>query len=463
MQYPHLEALHDIANVPYEEALGPRVNKENILEQHGFSKGTNPAEVVIFEANSDHPPDVQAYLSDKIAEGKYTALLFRDGRWESMGGCPVIYAMNETSIKEALTFGPEGQVMQVQSDEELFVPGPNTRLNTYTRKHSIQATLEGFDNYEEPLDVALGGGFRLQIDGLTHEEGRPSLTMSAHFSFNDYGSRVLAKANEKDTQVPMASKSFRVPIVDGKLDLPIKDIDLGKVATAEDAMTLVLSELFQKDGPAIGSLTRDLMTVRPVLQIHQFEGIYGVTEENGVSAEVIDFDGLDAFDLTAHAATAGPVERLVGGQLMQAGYLPAVDQGARVVYYQQQEGLRSSLERVSGAEDVSEAVKRMTSMHPGEDVAAYANRLNAYGRLARSIGYCSLDWTITSAPNVKQAHIDDWTITQVEAGGFEAAFIERDGQLVPLEDTTKDIYDAAKQVLGSNMLRLYVSQSREGD
>ena len=50
----------------------------------------------------------------------------------------------------------------------------------------------------------------------------------------------------------------------------------------------------------------------------------------------------------------------------------------------------------------------------------------------------------------------------MEAGGFESAFIERDGKVVPVKDA-REIYDLTKQVLGSNMLRLYVSLSREGD
>src|SRR6266568_1898555 len=88
--------------------------------------------------------------------------------------------------------------------------------------------------------VALGGGYRLQVDGLTHEDDRPFLIMSAHFSFNDYGSRVLAKANEENARVPLASKTFRVPIVDGELDLPIKEIERGDVATTSEAIDLVL-------------------------------------------------------------------------------------------------------------------------------------------------------------------------------------------------------------------------------
>jgi hypothetical protein len=95
-------------------------------------------------------------------------------------------------------------------------------------------------------------------------------------------------------------------------------------------------------------------------------------------------------------------------------------------------------------------------------ITASARRLGAYGRLARSLAYSDLAWQQTDAPNVQRATVDDWTVTKVEAGGFESAYIERDGHMMPV-DNAKEIYELTKQMLGSNMLRLYVSLSREGD
>lgn len=462
MQHPHLEALHEVGGVPYDEALGSRINKENVLEHYGFAKGANPAELVAFDYGNTEPADMQSFLGARIANGSYSALLFRDGKWESMGGCPVVYVMSPADLDEKLTFDDQGRIAQIAVGQDTFTPSENTKLNTYTRKRSESATLEGFDNYAEPLHVGLGGGFRLQVDGVVYEGDRPYLTMSAHFSFNDYGSRVLAKETQEDARVPMASKSFRVPIVDGSLDLPVKDIARGEVTTTSDAMDLVLAELFSNDGEAISNLTRDLLTVRPAMQIHQFEGIYGVNQENGVSAEVIDFDGLDTFDITPGVEQYSPHERLAGGQLIQSGYLQETDHGARVSYYRQQTDMRSALSRATALSEVSDDVKAIVALRPGEGMTAYANRLGTYGRLARSLGYIGLEWSATDAPNVMRATVGDWTLTKVEAGGFETAFIERGGKLVPVENT-KELYDLTKQVLGNKMLRLYVTLSREGD
>ena len=286
--------------------------------------------------------------------------------------------------------------------------------------------------------------------------------MSAYFSFNDYGSRVLAKETEEHARVPMATKAFRIPIVDGKLVLPVKDIELADVTNAGDAMDVVLSKLFEQDGEAIDNLTRDLLTVRAMPEIHQFEGIYGVTPEAGVSAEVIDFDGIDTFDVRPNGDKQTPIERLTGGQLVIAGYLPATDSGDLVTYHRQQGGLRSELARLSEAEEVSDTVKGIAGLRQGEDITAYARRLQGQGRMARALGYCGLEWAATSSPNVQQFEAGVLKVTRVEAGRFMTAFVERDGELVSTADGKK-ILEVGKQIAGYRMLKLYVDLSKEGD
>jgi hypothetical protein len=460
MSHAHLEALHTSANIPFDDTLTVRANKRQIIEGLGFGSGSNPTEFVNIPPGELGDADIQSLLTDSLDRGLYSALLIEDGDWQHVGGAPVVYVMSREELPAKLTFGGQGDLQQAQTTSGKYTPSHEAGLKVFARKKSVTTVLKGFDNYSEPMDVRLGGGFRLQIDDVGYEGGRPFLTMSAHFSFNDFGSRVLAKENEHDAQVPMASKSFQVPIVDGKLDLPIKDIGQGELTTADQAMDLVLSELFTTDGQAISELTRHMLTVRSAMQVHQLEGIYGVTEDYGISAEVIDFDGLDSFDLVPTAPT--PSERLAGRQLIQTGFLRNTDDGAAVAFYQQQAEMRGSSTQLSALEEVSDNVKELATLRPGEDITAYTKRLYAYGRLARSLDYTELQWTVTAAPNVVQTNVNGWTITKVETGGFESAYIEQGGELMPLQDA-KEIYDLTRRVLGSSMLRLYVSLSREGD
>lgn len=460
MSHAHLEALHTSADIPFDDTLTIRANKRQIIEGLGFGSGSNPTEFVNVAPGELEEADMQSVLTDSLDRGLYSALLIEDGAWQHVGGAPVVYVMDKDELPAKLTFGEQGDIQQVQTTSGTYMPSREAGLKVFARKKSVSSRIQGFDNYTEPMDVRLGGGFRLQIDDVGYEGGNPFITMSAHFSFNDYGSRVLAKENEHDTQVPMASKSFRIPIVDGQLSLPIKDIERNELTTTDEAMDLILSELFATDGQAINKLTKHMLTVRPAMQVHQFEGIYGVTDEHGISAEVIDFDGLDTFDLTPSDPT--PIERLAGRQLIQSGFLRNTDGGAAVTYHRQQAEMRGTSTQLSALEGIGDSVKDLATLRPGEDITTYANRLYAYGRLARSLGYAGLQWTKTDAPNVVQANVNGWTITKVEAGGFESAYIEQDGELVPVKDA-REIYDLTRKVLGSNMLRLYVSLSREGD
>lgn len=460
MSHAHLEALHTNLEIPFDEMLTVRANKRQIIEGLGFSGGTNPTEFVNVVPGELLDADMESVLTNSLDRGLYSALLIEDGQWQHMGGAPVVYVMGKDELAAKLAFGQQGNIQRVETTNGTYIPTKEAGLKIFARKKSVTSTTQGFENYTEPLNVGMGGGFRLQIDEMGFEDRGPFLTMSAHFSFNDYGSRVLAKENEEDARVPIASKSFRVPIVDGKLDLPLKDLEYGGLTSTDEVIDLVLSELFATDGEAINNLTRQMLTVRPAMQIHQFEGIYGVTDEYGISAEVIDFDGLDIFDLAPMVPNPG--ERLAGKQLIQSGFLRSTDNGAAVTFHQHQSEMRVSSVQLSELEEVSDGLKVLASLRSGEDITAYANRLNTHGRLARSLSYVGLHWTSTSAPNVVQSNINGWKITKVEVGGFESAYIERDGDIVPVRNA-KEIYDLTRHVFGSNILRLYVTLSIEGD
>lgn len=463
MRHPHIEALHSVRGIHYDEELGVRTNKENVLEGYGFHKGTNTAEFKVFDYANPDEVDMRSYLCEKVGEGKYTALLFKDGKWESMGGCPVVYVMCEEDINEKLYYDEAGRIAQtVGGSSGSFMPDKATKLNMYTRTRSIRKKLGGFDNYSDPLEVALGGGFRLQVDELVIDSSQHYLIFSAYFSFNDYGSRILAMATEDDQRIPVVHKSIMVPIIDGKLDLPISKIENRDPESAGDAVDSVLSVLFANDGEAINNMTRDLLTIRPVMQVHQYEGIYGISAENGISVEVIDFDGLDIYDLKPDSTEPTPFERLIGSQLVRAGYLVDIDSNVRVIYHQQQNKIRDSLAQLSTFEEINDNVRAVAVSQEYEDTASYFKRLNMYGRLARSIGYYGLEWLQTTLPHVSMAKFGDWTITKIEAGMFETAFVEYDGRFIPINNG-REMYDLIRRVFGGDILRLHTTLSKEGD
>src|SRR5438876_658726 len=137
MYYPHLEALHSLRGVTYNEASGPRVNKEKILEQYGFNKGSNPTEIVTYDYADVEAADTRSYLGQKVNDGRYSALLFRDGKWESMGACPVVYVMGQADMGEKLRLDEAGRITQIIASGAVFTPSEGTKLSIYTRKRSV--------------------------------------------------------------------------------------------------------------------------------------------------------------------------------------------------------------------------------------------------------------------------------------------------------------------------------------
>lgn len=99
-----------------------------------------------------------------------------------------------------------------------------------------------------------------------------------------------------------------------------------KSGVAENVCQSVVEKLMNQDEPAITRLLRSLLSVSPSLQIHQLEGIFSYLDE-GISAEIIDFDGIDSLD-AARSCFGGemlpalrPKERLLRGQLTLNGIL----------------------------------------------------------------------------------------------------------------------------------------------
>lgn len=464
MNFPHLEALHSIRDVPYIEQAGPRSNKEAILEAYGFTKGATPPDVTLIDYGDSTPKtDTRTLLHTSVLDGKYSALLFRDGAWESMGGCRVAYIMNPADVDARLRFDSNGVIVGAVSDGETFEPRDTTKLNIYTRPHSATRILEGFDNYANAVEVSYGGGFRLQIDSLVTTPEGSSLEISAHFSFNDFGSRVLAKRTAEDMTIPMATRRFRFPINDGAIDFSLESSP-GTTNSTDDAIDNVVAKLLHKDGDAIRLLLNDLLTVRPVSTVHQFEGIYGVNNAGEVSVEVIDFDGIDTFDLRDSSSTAySEKERLLGAQMIHAGLLATTDNGARVIYAQYKHKLRDTINDLRGAGVLSEGILVLASIGADEDLNTYLRRVEPNARFARVIK-AAMPYILPSADEVVSTlrTANHETVSFVRICGFDLCFIENaEGNPQPI--TPQNLRTIAKNISNNKILNLHFQMAREGD
>src|SRR3989344_4811391 len=435
----HLEAFHQVMKVPFHEDLGTRINKEQILQNCGFSQGTNIAlrrEFQLEPLADKADLGIREHLTQQLESGRFVAMLFKDETWDAVGGSPVTYV-----IDHALS------------------------LQTYSRRRSIASELSGFVNYDGLIPVRIGGGFRLQVDSLTFLDGKPHLLISGYFSFNDLGSRVLALSCDEDRKVPRYETSFLVQIDNGELqfsrdkteETPIADIkEAGSVAN------VAIKDLFDRDGAAISRLIRGLLSVRPAMQVHQLEGIFSITSEAEISAEVIDFDGIDSFDLGNQPQTLSVSEKLVGAQLRNVGYLIS-DPEELLSYASFRRGVRAKVDEVSKLPSLSQYNKDGIRRHFPDTIEIFTREQTSAVKLGRLLSLLNIDWEQTDNPNVRTANYGSDTLTIISVEGFDLGFWNScDSGLVDCFNIRSQS-TALSKMIGKEILPVYLTSLREGD
>jgi hypothetical protein len=458
MSYPHLEALHNIAGLSYEADLNIRKAKERILEEYGFNTAVESAETL--QVREGDSINIEDYLDERLNQNKYSAVLVRNNEWETMGGCPVVYVMSHQDLTEKLMFDSDGKIIQSKNCDAFNGPESSSRLNIYTRGHSIVETITGFENYDEERNVNIGGGFRLQLDGLVHGDGNPSIIFSLEMSFDDFGSRVLAKRNDEDSKVPMFSKKFQIPISDGKMVTAKSENIPTEHKTTRTVANHLMTALFQQNGLAIEKLFKDLMAVRPAFGVYQLEGIYGLRQQEDMQTEVIDFDGLESYDLIPDWPGNKTQEQIIKGQLIQNGFITRSDGSALVDYYKQKDNIESTIS--DSSDEINDSIASLVHFTKGEDMHSYFNRLSIYGRIARTLKYAGYKYDNDGNGRVRHGKLGDWDITSIMTGGFETAYLQHNGSLVEVNDI-QQMRNILKQIIGSSTLNLCIEISKEGD
>lgn len=465
--YQHLKALHYLVGVPFEESEGVRNNKERILEGIGFSKGTNVAlrkEFVLPELGTDSA-GIEEYLTQQLANGRFVSMLFKDGYWEAMGGSPVIYVMTEDDLKGKLTFDNERLVNARAHNGAIILADHKINLQTYSRRRSMPSELSGFTNYDGAIPVRLGGGFRLQIDNIFFTNGQPFMTLSGYFSFNDMGSRVLAQSCREDCLVPRYETSFLVKVDNDQLLFPDSrnSNDETLISTNEVGVVVdqVLSILFKRDGKAISDLFRGLLSVRPSMKVHQLEGIFSIPSETEINAEVIDFDGLDAFDIGCRKPILSPSERLIRGQLINSGFL-LTDPESLLSFIPLRLRIQETIKSVIDSPIISDDIKSEISRHFPDSSEVFTREITGAVKLGRLLRYLNVELDDTETHQVKFFKNGDNTLILISIEGFDIAFWKKKEGLVDCTDI-KRLTRELSHIVGTEITGVYLSLIREGD
>lgn len=461
----HIEALHYLSGIPFDSNLGIRANKVNILESLGFSKGTNIALIKEFNASQeDGVRGLQGYLYQQLEHNKFVSMLFNGMGWESSGGSPVVYVMSKEDIDKKLEFRDRKLASAHSQEGKDFEIDNKVRLQTYSRQQSIEMAIDGLDNYSGETRIKAGGGFRLQLDNISSSEGKLKFTFSSIFSFNDMGSRVLALSSAEDQKVPRYSNSFQVEVVDGKLVyLPSDQKDITSVQNANDLSEVLIKNLFDTDGAAISLLYRYLLNVRPSLKTHQLEGIFSITTANGISTEVIDFDGIDTFDLNGcDNSQLNPTERLIAAHLRANGYA-LTDSQRLISFIQFRENVENSLIQISNSEmlpnQIKEVLESIKITNP-EDIFNKSPLGSA--KLARLLKGITGDNHNETNQQIRHTQTVNGDLFVLSIEGFEMAFLLKDGELIDFTDIKKQ-KGVLSQELKTDIVDAQFSYVREGD
>lgn len=230
---------------------------------------------------------------------------------------------------------------------------------------------------------------------------------------------------------------------------------------AGEVVNQVLWSLFERDSQAISDLLQGLVSVRPAMKVHQLEGIFSLPSETEISAEVIDFDGIDSFDITGKEASLSPAERLMGGKLRNVGYLQT-DPDSMLAYVSFRNKVRNAVGGLIESDILGEDVKAEVSRHfPNFPDVISRERTGAVklGRLLKSIG---VDWEETENPHIKQFQNGENLIIRISIEGYELAFWKKGSTLVDCADI-KTISHDLPDLIGVEILPVHLSSLREGD
>jgi len=461
----HLESLHEVVGSEFDQEKGIRENKERILESLGFSKGKNVAirrEFRLPEAKTE-PFGIREYATDLIEQGRFFSFLFKNGKWESMGGAPVVYLMTVDDIEQKLNFDQGRLVAAVAHDGKVVDIDCDTTLQTYSRRRSITAEVSGFSNIEGVATVNLGGGFRLQVDNIHFVNDDLELVFSGYFSFNDMGSRVLALSCKQDKTVPRYETSFGVKVDKfGNFIYPFSSNGVYEhTGEVDGVVRQVLGSLFERDGVAINKLIRSLLSVRPSLTTHQLEGIFSIPSVSEVSAEVIDFDGIESFDLQTNNLLS-PKERLVQGQLATSNFLVTSSEDI-LSYVSFRRDVRKTVQNIVSSQYLNDKIRDDVIQHTNDRIEVFSRELTGPVKLGRLLELLDMNWEPTDNPHVRRFVNGEHEFIQVSIDGYKLGFWQhRDNGMVDVSNL-KAHASILSGILGKPIVPAHFSYLREGD
>lgn len=443
----HLKMLSMISDHRYDDRLSERANKEMILDCYGPLNHDNTT--LRREFNTCDIYSIIEFLNEQCRDNKYCSVLVHTGKNESIGGCNVFYIINNNDIMPC-----------VKSLDK------KSKVTIYSRQKSTKIILNQFDNYEQK-EVYFGGGFRIQVNGVNLLQEQPTLTFLITMSFNNFGSRVLSEAVITNSGPPVKSILYEIPIIDGQITIRSMHKDsLNTISKADHAVLFVIEHLLRDNIVKIDHFLKSLLSLRPAMGIHQLEGMYGVTDKGVPLIEIIDFDGIDVFDIGRHNfdIDLSPQELIFGRQLELTGFLRRRDIGAFSNYLMQESCITKCVSKLKCVDILPRQISEIITKSNNETLVQYFDRLNPYIYAFKILKWVnSLMYTDAIDGLFRYAKYDKKIcIYQLNIDGITMAFLLNQGEFL-FFDSKDHAREIIMHIFGSKILPVYLSYAREGD
>ena len=437
-----------ISGYRYDDEISERANKEAILNHYGLLGDSATTIKKCFDSSNIYL--VEEFLREQSYMNRYCSVLIHTGKNESIGGCGVIYVMSEQDIIPCI--------------ESLV---DSNSVTIYSRQKSTELQLIHLDNYPQ-RKVRFGGGFRIQVDGVRMEQKSSSLLFFVSMSFDDFGSRVLSEAVIDNDGAPVRHMVYEVSIVNGQLAVsPSLRNDFDHIHSADEAVTFILDRLFERNASELNKFLKAILALRSVSNIHQLEGMYGVNELGVPTIEIIDFDGMDTFDLERYdyIINKTPQERLFGCQLEQIGFIKRIDLSALSSYLSQEADIEACLSVMCNDADMPNQIISVITKVEGELLYSYFNRLKPYifaFNVLRCLIPCGNTCSNTTEKYKYVIQDGDIDVYLLEISGVGVAFLLERCEVIHFW-SEYHARDTIMRVFGPRILPVYLSNAREGD
>ena len=443
----HLKMFSIISGCSYDDKISERANKEIILGHYGLLSCNTTT--IKKEFNTKDIYSIGEFLQEQCQNNRYCSILVHTGRNETIGGCNVIYIINSEDIAPCLNLLEE-----------------KGEVTIYSRQKSTKVALSKFDNYEQK-EVGFGGGFRIQVNGINSLQEHPTLTLLVTMSFDNFGSRVLSETVTVNSGPPIKSIFYEAPIIDGRIAMDLKyKNSFDSINKAEDAVLFVIECLLRNNIAKIDHFLRNLLELRPAIGVHQLEGMYGVTDNGIPIIEIIDFDGLDVFDIgrSSYDIDLPPQELFFCQQLESIGFLKRGDTNAFSRYLMQESEITECISMLNNVDNLPRQIKSIIIKLDNESLDSYFNRLKPYIYASKALRWVdSLKYVDIVTEICKYAKYDNNVCFYLlSIAGTDMMFLLSRGELSYFESESQ-AKDIITHIFGPKILPVYFSYAREGD